>query len=84
MTNDALRVMGFAYRVEDEIPDELTREFAEQSLIFAGLMGMIDPARPEVRPALEKALGAGLRTIMITGDYQHWPGGGRVSGCCAG
>ncbi len=34
-------------------------------------MGMIDPARPEVKPALEKARGAGLRTIMITGDYPN-------------
>jgi len=71
MTNDALRVMGFAYRTEEDIPDELTREFAEQGLIFAGLQGMIDPARPEVKPALEKARGAGLRTIMITGDYPN-------------
>ncbi|HSN75167.1 MAG TPA: cation-translocating P-type ATPase [Anaerolineae bacterium] len=71
MTNDALRVMGFAYRIEEDIPDELTREFAEQGLIFAGLQGMIDPARPEVKPALEKARGAGLRTIMITGDYPN-------------
>ena len=71
MTNDALRVLGFAYRIEAEIPDELSREFAEQGLIFAGLMGMIDPARPEVKPALEKARGAGIRTIMITGDYPN-------------
>ncbi len=71
MTNDALRVMGFAYRIEEDIPDELTREYAEQGLIFAGLQGMIDPARPEVKPALEKARGAGLRTIMITGDYPN-------------
>ena len=68
MTNEALRVMGFAYRVEENIPDELTREYAEKGLIFAGLMGMIDPARPEVKPALEKARSAGIRTIMITGD----------------
>jgi Ca2+-transporting ATPase len=71
MTGDALRVMGFAYRVEPEVPEDLTREFAEQGLIFAGLMGMIDPARPEVKPALEKARRAGLRTIMITGDYPN-------------
>ncbi|MEI2691670.1 MAG: cation-translocating P-type ATPase [Anaerolineae bacterium] len=71
MTSDALRVMGFAYRVEPDVPEELTREFAEQGLIFAGMMGMIDPARPEVRPALEKARGAGIRTIMITGDYPN-------------
>ena len=71
MTNEALRVMGFAYRVEEDIPDELTREYAEKGLIFAGLMGMIDPARPEVKPALEKARSAGIRTIMITGDYPN-------------
>jgi Ca2+-transporting ATPase len=71
MTDDALRVMGFAYRIEEEIPEELTREYAEQGLIFAGLMGMIDPPRPEVKPALEKARRAGLRTIMITGDYPN-------------
>lgn len=71
MTDAALRVMGFAYRVEEDIPDELNREFAEQGLIFAGMMGMIDPARPEVKPALEKARRAGLRTIMITGDYPN-------------
>lgn len=71
MTQDALRVLGFAYRVELDVPDELTREYAEQGLIFAGLMGMIDPARPEVKPALEKARRAGLRTIMITGDYPN-------------
>jgi len=71
MTSDALRVIGFAYRIEEEIPAELTREYAEQGLIFAGLQGMIDPARPEVKPALEKARGAGLRTIMITGDYPN-------------
>ena len=71
MTKDALRVLGFAYRIEPDIPEELTREYAEQGLIFAGLMGMIDPARPEVKPALEKARRAGLRTIMITGDYPN-------------
>ena len=71
MTSQALRVMGFAYRVEDEVPDELSREFAEQGLIFAGMMGMIDPPRTEVRPALEEARGAGIRTIMITGDYPN-------------
>jgi Ca2+-transporting ATPase len=71
MTGEALRVMGFAYRVEVDIPDELTREYAEQGLIFTGLMGMIDPARTEVKPAMERARSAGIRTIMITGDYPN-------------
>mgnify|MGYP000910999237 FL=1 len=71
MTKDALRVLGFAYRVERTVPEEFSREFAEQNLVFCGLMGMIDPARPEVKPALEKARGAGIRTVMITGDYPN-------------
>jgi Ca2+-transporting ATPase len=41
----------------------------EHDLVFIGLQGMIDPARPEVVPAVSKARGAGLRTIMVTGDY---------------
>jgi P-type Ca2+ transporter type 2C len=71
MTNDALRVLGFAYRIDSDVPDEFSREYAEHGLIFAGLIGMIDPARAEVKPALELARGAGIRTIMITGDYPN-------------
>ncbi|HLF87780.1 MAG TPA: cation-translocating P-type ATPase, partial [Anaerolineales bacterium] len=71
MTGDALRVLGMAYRVTDEVPDDLSPENIEHDLIFAGLVGMIDPPRTEVRPALEKALHAGIRTVMITGDYPN-------------
>ena len=71
MTRDALRVLGVAYRLVPARPDEVNSEELEQDLIFAGLIGMIDPARPEVRPALEKAMGAGIRTVMITGDYPN-------------
>jgi Ca2+-transporting ATPase len=72
MTKDALRVLGMAYRVIQDVPDDLEQiqtEELEQELIFVGLMGMIDPPRAEVKPALEKARQAGMRTIMITGDY---------------
>jgi Ca2+-transporting ATPase len=71
MTQDALRVLGVAYRVVDEMPEEITPEFLERDLTFVGLIGMIDPPRPEVPPALGKAATAGIRTVMITGDYPN-------------
>jgi len=71
MTKDALRVLGMAYRVVSAKPDEVDSDSLEKDLIFAGLVGMIDPAREEVKPALLKAIGAGIRTIMITGDYPN-------------
>lgn len=71
MTREALRVLGLAYRVTDSLPEDLSPENVEQDLIFAGLIGMIDPPRIEVRPALEKAAHAGIRTVMITGDYPN-------------
>ena len=71
MTKDALRVLGMAYRVVSAKPEQVDNESLEKDLIFAGLVGMIDPAREEVKPALLKALGAGIRTIMITGDYPN-------------
>ncbi len=71
MTKDALRVLGMAYRVVSAKPQQVDSEALEKDLIFAGLVGMIDPAREEVKPALLKAVGAGIRTVMITGDYPN-------------
>ena len=71
LTQDALRVLGMAYRVLPEIPEQIDHAQLEKDLIFVGLVGMIDPARPEVQPALERAAQAGIRTIMITGDYPN-------------
>ena len=72
MTNNALRVLAVAYRLERDVPDEgAPAEELERDLVFAGLLGMIDPARMEVRPALENAKTAGIRTIMITGDFPN-------------
>jgi Ca2+-transporting ATPase len=65
----ALRVLAVAYRPLTEATGELQHKAVERDLIFVGLQGMIDPARPEVLPAVQKAQGAGLRTIMVTGDY---------------
>ena len=74
MTKDALRVLGLAYRVTKAVPEEpekVKAEELEKDLVFVGLIGMIDPAREEVKPALEHAREAGIRTVMITGDYPN-------------
>jgi len=71
MTGDALRVLGVAYRTVLDLPDEDHQEDLEKDLTFVGLIGMIDPARTEVHTALKTARNAGLRTIMITGDYPN-------------
>ena len=74
MTKSALRVLGLAYRVERDVPDNpehIKAEELEKDLVFVGLAGMIDPARAEVKPALYHAREAGIRTVMITGDYPN-------------
>lgn len=72
MTKNALRVLAVAYRLEQDVPDEgAPAEELERDLVFVGLLGMIDPARHEVSPALEIAKKAGIRTIMITGDFPN-------------
>jgi len=68
----ALRVLAFATRKLSEVPSEGTEPSeVEQELTFAGLMGMIDPARPEARDAIAVCTQAGIRAIMITGDYRE-------------
>lgn len=71
LTQDALRVLGVAYKLIPALPENLDATELEQGMTFVGLLGMIDPPRPEVVPALEKARRAGIRTIMITGDYPN-------------
>ncbi|HPC05419.1 MAG TPA: cation-translocating P-type ATPase, partial [Anaerolineaceae bacterium] len=71
LTRDALRVLGLAYRLVPGLPQEKNDETLEKDLVFVGMVGMIDPARPEVKPALLTARHAGVRTIMITGDYPN-------------
>jgi Ca2+-transporting ATPase len=71
MTLDALRVLGVAYKVSPSLPNMQELEKLEEGMIFVGLLGMIDPPRPEVAPALAKASKAGIRTIMITGDFPN-------------
>lgn len=65
----ALRVLAFAYRKWDTLPEDSTPENVESDLIFIGLTGMIDPPRPEVKLAIEECRSAGIVPVMITGDY---------------
>jgi Ca2+-transporting ATPase len=71
MTSHALRVLGVAYRLVEGMPASNDSQELEKDLVFVGLIGMIDPARPEVKPAMQTASQAGIRTIMITGDYPN-------------
>jgi Ca2+-transporting ATPase len=71
LTSNALRVLGVAYRPLDSVPNDPSSDEVEQKLTFVGLLGMIDPARPEVKEAVALARHAGIRTVMITGDYPH-------------
>ncbi|WP_291290021.1 cation-translocating P-type ATPase [Enorma sp.] len=69
MADEALRVLALASRTYTEKPVDFAAEALENNLVFCGLSGMIDPERPEVAPAIEEAHGAGIRTVMITGDH---------------
>ena len=70
MAGRALRVLGVAYKDLALLPAELSSAVLEQGLTFAGLIGMIDPPRPEVKPAVERCFAAGIRPVMITGDHK--------------
>ena len=69
MADKALRVLACAERVWATKPESFDAGELEQELCFIGLCGMIDPVRPEVKDAIERCLGAGIRPIMITGDH---------------
>ena len=69
LAKQALRVLMMAYKTTSEIPTSES-EVVESDLIFSGLVGMIDPERPEAAEAVRVAKEAGIRPIMITGDHQ--------------
>ena len=69
MADKALRVLAVAIRKWEKMPESIDFETVENHLTFVGLVGMIDPPRPEVKLAVSEAKKAGVRTIMITGDH---------------
>ena len=69
MSESALRVLAIACKETERVPDEPTSEELENGLTLVGLVGMIDPPRPEVRDAVTVCRGAGIKPVMITGDH---------------
>lgn len=68
--SSALRVLAFAYRQYESLPEKISSDSIENGMIFVGLMGMIDPARLEVKDAIAVCRKAGIKPVMITGDYK--------------
>ncbi len=69
MSADALRVLAVAYKEIDAVPEQPTPETLEKDLTFLGLVGMIDPPRPEAAAAVATCRRAGIKPVMITGDH---------------
>lgn len=69
MSSSALRVLAIAYKKIDNVPDKPTSDDLENNLTFMGLVGMIDPPRPEAKAAVATCRKAGIKPIMITGDH---------------
>lgn len=70
MADKALRVLAAAHKNLDSVPKAYEPDTIENELCFIGMVGMIDPVRPEVKPAIDECLLAGIRPIMITGDHK--------------
>jgi Ca2+-transporting ATPase len=70
MANSALRILAMAYKDLPEAPRNFQIDDLEKGLIFIGMLGMIDPARPEVIEAVARCNTAGIRPVMITGDHK--------------
>ena len=69
LASDALRVLAVAYKEIDDLPQDYSFEEAENGLTFMGLVGMIDPPRPEAKEAVDLCIRAGIKAVMITGDH---------------
>ena len=70
MAKGALRVLAMAYKRVDKVPTRNEMNNLESELVYIGMVGMIDPARPEAKEAVEKCKTAGIKPVMITGDHK--------------
>lgn len=70
LAGNALRVLAMACKKMNTLPDTILSDTVENDLMFVGMMGMIDPPRPEVKTAVEKCRMAGIKPVMITGDHK--------------
>ncbi len=70
-SQSALRVLAFSYNYYETMPEDPSPEINENNMTFIGLVGMIDPARKEAKAAIDMCREAGIRTVMITGDYKE-------------
>ncbi len=71
MSMKALRVLAFAYKDVKELPEEMKSAELERNMVYVGLVGMIDPPRPEAKDAVTKCFEAGMTPVMITGDNKE-------------
>jgi Ca2+-transporting ATPase len=69
MASKGIRVIAYAYNILAKLPDPFTYEIVEKDLLYAGMAGMIDPPREEVKQAIDECKTAGIRVVMITGDH---------------
>lgn len=70
MSGEALRVLAFAYRDMENVPQDDFAKESEQKLVWVGMMGMIDPPRSGVSAAITRCANMGIKVLMITGDYE--------------
>ncbi|MCI0512713.1 cation-translocating P-type ATPase [candidate division KSB1 bacterium] len=69
LAQNGMRVLGIGFRTFKALPAEINVASLEQDLVFIGMFGMIDPARAEVKDAVQTCINAGIRPVMITGDH---------------
>lgn len=69
LAKNGMRVLGMAFRQLDSLPPPNNLAGVEKAMTFVGMFGLIDPARPEARPAVAACQAAGIRPVMITGDH---------------